>query len=125
MHTPIRLLLVDDEFHIRRGLTMAFSAEPDMEVIGEAANGDEGVSLAQSLQPDIVVMDVRMRDLDGLQATRQIAVRSPNIRIVVLSLLDDSATRRAAADAGARAFVGKQEGSDALLSTIRCVAAAS
>ena len=125
MHRPIRLLVVDDEFHVRRGLRMALSAEPDLEVIGEASSGKDGVSLARELRPDVVVMDVRMRDLDGLDATREIRSEVPEARIVVLSLLDDSLTRRAAVEAGALAFVGKQEGSDALLSTIRCVAAAS
>ena len=125
MNNPIRLLLVDDEFHVRRGLTMAFSAEPDLEVVGEAATGEDGVLLAGSLQPDVVVMDVRLRKLDGLDATREIRDQSPSVRVVVLSLLDDALTRRAARDAGAGAFVGKQEGSDALLFAIREVAAAS
>ena len=125
MNKSIRLLVVDDEFHVRRGLRMAFSAEPDLEVIGEASSGKEGVSLARELRPDIVVMDVQMRELDGLEATRQIRNESRHARVVVLSLLDDLITRRAATEAGAQAFVGKQEGSDTLLATIRCVAAAS
>jgi DNA-binding NarL/FixJ family response regulator len=125
MDVPIRLLLVDDEIHVRQGLTMAFSAEPDLDVIGEAESGERAVELAHALQPDVVVMDVRMRQLDGLSATRQIIQESPDIRIVVLSLLDDTVTRRAAYDAGARAFVGKQQGSEALVSAIRSVAAAS
>lgn len=122
MKNPIRLLLVDDEFHVRRGLRLAFSAEPDFEVVGEAATGEEGVLLAGSLRPDVVV---RLRKLHGVAATREIREHSPKVRVVVLSLLDDLLTRRAARAAGAGAFVGKQEGSDALLFAIRAVAAAS
>jgi DNA-binding NarL/FixJ family response regulator len=122
--SPIRLVLVDDELHVRRGLAMAFSAESDLEVIGEAGDGRDGVAIAHELRPDVVVMDVRMRPVDGLTATRLLQESDPDIRVVVLSLLDDALTRAAATEAGARAFVGKQEGSERLVSTIRAVAAA-
>jgi DNA-binding NarL/FixJ family response regulator len=121
---PIRLVLVDDELQVRRGLTMAFSAEADLQVIGEAEDGSTALALVEELHPDVVIMDVRMRKVDGLTATRQIRDADPDVRVIVLSLLDDALTRRAAQEAGARAFVGKQEGSERLVSTIRCVAAA-
>ena len=121
----IRLLLVDDEEHVRKGLAMAFSAEPDLQVIGEAPDGERAVELASELHPDIVIMDLRMRRMDGLAATRRIHSDVPSARIVVLSLQDDTPTRKAAADAGARAFVGKGQASDVLVETIRRVAAAS
>jgi DNA-binding NarL/FixJ family response regulator len=123
--TPIRLLLVDDEAQVRRGLAMRISAEPDLQVVGEAPDGGVAVELADSLHPDVVVMDLRMRAMDGITATRQIHSRIPGIRVVVLSLQDDAATRNAATEAGADAFVGKQEGSEALLAKIRQVAAVS
>lgn len=104
---------------------MAFSAETDLEVIGEAEDGSGALALVRELHPDVVVMDVRMRCVDGLTATRMLSETDPDIRVVVLSLLDDALTRAAAAEAGARAFVGKQEGSERLVSTIRAVAAAS
>jgi len=104
---------------------MRFSAEPDLEVVGEAPDGCEAVELTHTLHPDIVVMDLRMRRMDGLAATRRLHSTEPGVRVVVLSLQDDAATRGAAADAGAHAFVGKQEGSEELLATIRRVAAAS
>jgi DNA-binding NarL/FixJ family response regulator len=121
----IRLLLVDDEVQVRRGLSMAFSAEPDLKVIGEAEDGECAVALAHELRPDVVIMDLRLRTLDGLSATRRIHERDPDIRVVVLTLLDDRLTRSAAAAAGALGFVGKGEGSERLVSTIRTVARAS
>lgn len=121
----IRLLLVDDEAHVRKGLAMAFSAEPDLQVIGEAPDGDLALDLVRELRPDIVVMDLRMRRMDGLSATRRIQSDAPESRVVVLTLLDDRPTRRAAAEAGAKAFVGKGQGCDVLVEAIRRVAAAS
>lgn len=103
---------------------MAFSAEDDLQVIGEADDGNAALALVQELHPDIVIMDVRMRSVDGLTATKQLKEAEPDVRIIVLSLLDDICTRRAAEAAGARAFVGKQEGSERLVTTIREVAAA-
>lgn len=104
---------------------MRFSAEPDLEVVGEAPDGSAAIELAHSLHPDVVVMDLRMRCMDGLTATRQLHILAPGVRVVVLSLQDDAATRDAATQAGAHAFVGKQEGSEQLVATIRRVAAAS
>jgi DNA-binding NarL/FixJ family response regulator len=124
VESPIRLVLVDDEFQVRRGLAMAFSAETDLEVIGEAEDGSGALALVQQLHPDVIIMDIRMRCMDGLTATRMLQQADPDIRIVVLSLLDDAVTRAAAREAGARAFVGKQEGSERLVSTIRAVAGA-
>lgn len=124
VESPIKLVLVDDEAQVRRGLSMAFSAEKDLEVVGEADDGRSALALVKALHPDVVIMDVRMGMVDGLTATQQIRDEEPDVRVIVLSLLDDALTRRAAREAGARAFVGKQEGSERLVSTIREVAAA-
>jgi DNA-binding NarL/FixJ family response regulator len=124
VESPIKLVLVDDEIHVRRGLSMAFSAEDDLQVIGEADDGPSALALVKDLRPDVVIMDVRMRTVDGLTATRAIREAEPGVRVIVLSLLDDVKTRLAAKEAGARAFVGKEEGSERLVSTIREVAAA-
>ena len=100
---------------------MRCSAEPDLEVVGEAPDGAEAIELAHSLHPDVLVMDLRMRHMDGIAATRRLHATDPSVRVVVLSLQDDAATREAAAAAGAHAFVGKQEGSEQLLAVIRRV----
>ena len=123
MDSPIRLLLVDDEARVRQGLRMCMAGEPDFDVIGEAEEGNEAISLASALHPDVVVLDLRMSGLDGLGATRELIVREPGARIVILSLQDDSNTRREALASGATAFVGKQEGIGRLFEVIRAVAA--
>ncbi|NJD65501.1 MAG: response regulator transcription factor [Chloroflexi bacterium] len=122
MDLSIRLLLVDDEARVRQGLRMCMAGEPDFEVIGEADEGTEAVELAASLQPDVVVMDVRMRGLDGLGATQRLQAANPGARVVILSMHDDLNTRAAAEGAGATAFVGKQEGIARLFDVIREVA---
>ncbi|MGE0599281.1 MAG: response regulator transcription factor [Dehalococcoidia bacterium] len=122
METPIRLLLVDDEARVRQGLLMCMSGEPDFDVVGEAQEGGEAISLASELRPDVVVMDVRMHGVDGIEATRQLVALEPSTRVVVLSLQDDAYTRHAALASGATAFVGKQEGIGRLFEVIRSAA---
>ncbi len=125
MDSPIRLLLVDDEARVRQGLRMCMAGEPDFEVIGEAEEGGAAITLAHELHPDVVVLDVRMRGVDGLEAAKQIADSEPSARVVILSLQDDTGTRKEAIASGATAFVGKQEGIARLFEVIRDVAAAA
>ena len=125
MSAPLRVLIAEDNDDLRELLVTLISAEPDLKVIGEAEDGECAVALAHELRPDVVIMDLRLRTLDGLSATRRIHERDPDIRVVVLTLLDDRLTRSAAAAAGALGFVGKGEGSERLVSTIRTVARAS
>lgn len=122
MDSPIRLLLVDDEARVRQGLRMCMAGEPDFDVIGEAEEGEEAVSLAGQLHPDVVVLDLRMNGLDGIGAALRLSVSEPSSRVVILSLQDDSSTRREALASGASAFVGKQEGIARLFEVIRAVA---
>lgn len=123
MDSPIRLLLVDDEARVRQGLRMCMAGEPDFDVVGEAEEGGAAVTLAHELHPDVVVLDVRMRGVDGLEAARRLAAVEPSARVVILSLQDDSGTRKEAIASGASAFVGKQEGIARLFEVIRDVAA--
>jgi DNA-binding NarL/FixJ family response regulator len=116
---PIRLILIDDELRVRQGLRMCISAEPDMEVVGEAADGQAARQLAGRLHPDVVVMDLHMRGMDGLEATRQVRAAIPGTVVIMLSLEDDAQARKLAAEAGASAFVSKQEGLERLLAAIR------
>jgi DNA-binding NarL/FixJ family response regulator len=122
MELPIRLLLVDDEARVRQGLRMCMAGEPDFDVIGEAAEGSSAVHMAEELHPDVVVMDVRMAGLDGIGAAREMRTHAPGSHIVMLSLHDDTTTREEATEAGAAAFVGKQEGIARLFDVIRSIA---
>jgi len=119
----IRVLLVDDQAVVRRGLRVLFHLEPDLEVVGEASTGTEALVLAQTLTPDVVLMDIEMPDMDGIVATAALRRTVPKTRVVILSILDDAQTRGRAQAAGAVAFVEKRGATDALLSAIRQAAA--
>ena len=118
----IRLLLVDDEASVRRGLRMQLSLEQDVAVVGEAGDGEAALALVKELRPDVVVMDVNMRGMDGITATETLCQELPGTRVVILTLHDDTATRNRAEAAGARAFIGKHESCERLVSAIRSAA---
>jgi len=115
----IGVLLVDDRPTVRRGLRMWLEIEPDVSVVGEAADGEEAVSLAEKLRPDVVLMDVKMPGVDGIEATGKLQAVDPCIAVVILSLYDDTDTRVRARNAGAAAFVAKHRMKPELLVTIR------
>ena len=115
----IRLLLVDDEAAVRRGLCMQLALEAEFVVVGEASDGESALALVQELKPDVVVMDIRMKGMDGIVATEQLRRKAPETPVLILSLQDDAATRARATAAGAQAFVGKHESCERLISTIR------
>jgi DNA-binding NarL/FixJ family response regulator len=117
----IRVLLVDDEAAVRQGLRMRMALEPDLDVVGEAANGIAAVKAAHTLDPDVVVIDVEMPRMDGITAIGWLREAAPSASVVVLSVYDDEEARARARAAGAEAFVGKQEGVDHLLDVIRAV----
>jgi len=116
---PIQVLLVDDEPNILRGLRMRLGLEPDIHVVGEAADGSTAVAMASRLCPDVVLMDVNMPVMDGIAATRELATRAPDSMVVILSMHDDHDTADRALAAGAVAFVAKQRMDGALLAAIR------
>jgi DNA-binding NarL/FixJ family response regulator len=113
---------VDDEFLVRQGLRMRLSMEPDMAIVGEAADGRSAVEAVPALAPDVVLMDVRMPVLDGIATTAALREAAPSSAVVVLSMQDDPATRERAMQAGAAAFVAKHQIERALTSAIRSVA---
>ena len=119
---PIRLLLVDRQPAVRRGLKMRFALEPDLEVAGEAGDGTEAISPARTLRPDVVLMDVAMSDTDGVAATEALRVATPGSAVVIFTLRDDVATQERARAAGAAAFVAKHQTEETLLAEIRRVA---
>ncbi len=86
----IRILLADDHVLVRQGFSMILSAQSDMEIVGEAGNGREAVELAEKLKPDLVVMDVTMPELNGIEATRRLAASTPRTRVLALSMHKDS-----------------------------------
>jgi two-component system, NarL family, response regulator NreC len=118
----IRLLLVDDQLAVRRGLGMRLALEPDMLIVGEASNGREALTMAQTLSPDVVLMDVEMPIMDGITTTATLRTMVPQSAVVILSIHDDVLTRTRARAAGAMAFVEKCGTTEALIVAIRQVA---
>lgn len=115
----VRVLLADDEAVVRRGLRARLQLEPDLQVVGEARTGAEALRLAQMLEPDVVLMDVQMPDMDGIAATAALRRAVPRCAVVILSIHDDARTRARAQAAGAVAFVVKRGTTDALMGAIR------
>jgi DNA-binding NarL/FixJ family response regulator len=118
----IRILLADDHAVVRQGFKMILSAQPDMEVMGEAANGREAVEIAAQGKPDIVVMDVAMPELNGIEATRRLLGELPHTRVIALSMHKDSVYVREVLRAGARGYLLKDSGAEDLVRAIRAVA---
>ncbi len=119
----IRILLVDDQPLLRQGFRMILSTQDDMTVVGEAGDGDEAVRLARALQPDVVLMDVRMPHTDGIEATRQIVRDVPAARVVILTTFDIDQYAFSGLNAGASGFLLKNVLPADLLAGIRVVAA--
>jgi DNA-binding NarL/FixJ family response regulator len=120
----IRVLVADDQDIVRAGLTMILEAQPGIEVIGEAADGREAVALARELRPDVCLFDIRMPDVDGIEATRQIAgadVDDP-LPVVVITTFDLDEYVHGALKAGARGFLLKDAGPDLLSQAIHAAA---
>ncbi len=119
---PIRILLVDDQALFREGLRTLLSVQADMEVVGEAGNGEEALSVARSLSPDVVLMDLRMPVLDGVAATKRLRVEMPNCRVIVLTTFDDDEYVFEGLRAGAVGYLLKDTPSDKLFDAIRAAA---
>ena len=118
----IRILLADDHTIVRQGLKLILSAHADMQVVGEASNGREAVELAEKLKPDIVLMDVAMPELTGIEATRRMVEMNSRVRILVLSMHKEAVYVREILRAGARGYILKDVIDTELLSAVRSVA---
>ncbi len=116
---PIRVLLADDHAVVRAGLRLLLSAQPDLEVVGEANDGQEALERALALRPDVVLMDLQMPRLDGLEATRRLRAALPQAAVVVLTTYTDSANVAQALGAGAIGYVSKDLPPRELAATIR------
>lgn len=118
----IRILLADDHAVVRQGFKMILGEQPDMEVVGEAGNGREALQLAESLKPDLVVMDVAMPELNGIEATRRMIDAAPHARVLALSMHKDSVYVREILRAGARGYLLKDSVAGDLVFAVRAVA---
>ncbi len=121
LNQPIRILIADDHPVFRFGLKALLATEPDLDVIGEARTGAEAVALAAELTPDVILMDINMPDLNGIEATRQIIAARSETGILIISMLDDD-TVFSAMRAGARGYLLKGSEGEVTLRAIRAVA---
>lgn len=117
----IRVLLADDQALVRAGFALILNAEPDLEVCGEAGDGETAVALAGELRPAVVLMDIRMPQLDGIEATRQITTADPTVRVLMLTTFDLDDYVVAAFRAGASGFLLKTAPRDQLVAAVRTV----
>ena len=121
MQSPIRVLLVDDHAIVRDGIRSLLTTEPDIQVVGEAANGREGISMAEQFQPDVILMDIVMPEVDGIEATRRIMAAQPGARILVLTSFDAEEKVFPAIKAGAMGYLLKDSDSEDLVRAIHQV----
>jgi DNA-binding NarL/FixJ family response regulator len=116
-----RILIADDHGVMRAGLRAMLEDEPDLEILGEATNGEEAVRLAAGLNPDIVLLDIGMPGIDGIEATRRLRNQHPSVQVLILSVYEDESLLREAIKAGAAGYVVKRAAEDDLLAAIKAV----
>lgn len=117
----IEVLIADDHHLVRQGLAQLLASEPDIRVVAQAADGEEAVEKAKLYRPDVVLMDIHMPRLDGIEATRRIAERYPEVSVVMLTMYGDEGHLFEAIKAGARGYVLKSAKPEQLLETLRAV----
>lgn len=115
---PIATLIVDDDLAFRKAVRQLLERAPEVSVVGEATDGEEALQLAQELRPDVVLMDISMPRLDGLEATRRIKAERPEMKVIVLTVHQEEAYRKTACECGADAFLTKKTVGSQLLPTI-------
>ncbi|MBI3925988.1 MAG: response regulator transcription factor [Armatimonadetes bacterium] len=121
-HKQVRVLLVDDHPLVRQGIRAVLESEEDIVVVGEASDGKEGVRQAEVLRPDVIVMDVQMPRMEGIEATREIKQSLPGCSVIVLTVNDEEMFLIEAVHAGAGAYILKESSGDMLVQSIRALA---
>lgn len=121
--SKLRIFLADDHMVVREGLKTLINAQPDMDVVGEANNGRDAVKFAVELSPDVVVMDISMPEMNGIEATERLKKESPSIKIVALTLYEDTGYLRQLLKAGASGYVLKRAVVEELVHAVRTCAA--
>ena len=124
MMMTIQVLIADDHKMLREGLRSLLEKEPGIAVVGEAANGAEAVSLTREMRPSVVIMDIEMPEMNGIEATRQIIAEMPEIRVIGLSMHTETDVEESMRQAGASAFVAKDSAFERLAAAIRAVTTA-
>jgi len=122
MISPVRILIVDDQELFREGLHTLLALQPDLQVVGEARNGEDALRLAGALKPDVILMDLRMPVLNGVAATRQLKRTQPEIKVIVLTTFDDDEDVFEGLRAGAVGYLLKDVASEQVVEAIRAVA---
>jgi DNA-binding NarL/FixJ family response regulator len=117
----IRILIADDHLFYREGVRTLLAGVPDLEVVGEAATGDEAITQAHRLQPEVILMDIKMPGMNGIEATRQILHTSPHIGVLVVTMFEDDDSVFAAMRAGARGYLLKDADQDELVQAVRAI----
>src|SRR4030088_1518061 len=117
----IRVLIADDQELVRTGFRVILNAEPDLDVVGETNDGRHTIDAVASLRPDVVLMDIRMPNLDGIEATRRITTRDESARVLILTTFDLDEYVYEALRAGASGFLLKDAGADELIHAVRVV----
>src|SRR5487761_141223 len=121
MPTPLKLLVADDHEIVRKGLRAILEAQPDWKVVGEAADGRQTVAMVKDLKPDIVVLDVSMPALNGLDATRQIVKERPDTKVLILTMHQADPLIREVLEAGAKGYLLKSDASRDLVAAVEAV----
>lgn len=119
----IKVLLVDDQTLIRQGIRLLLGIEEDIQVVGEAGNGREAILQVEALHPDVVLMDIRMPEMDGVTATRELLTRYPEVKVIILTTFEDDETVFEGLKAGARGYLLKDISSEEMAEAVRKVAA--
>jgi len=120
---PVRIFLIDDHMVVREGLKTLINVQPDLEVIGEAGDGETGWQLVQGCLPDVVIMDISMPGMNGIHVAERLKQTCPEVKVLVLSVHDDTSYLRQMLAVGASGYILKHTAADALIQAIRIVAA--